>query len=114
MHASTWPRTMAAWPLVVPHPPAELMIDLVGVNSVLGAATLRLKADPPELRVHVSASCANAELAQTIEDEVYALTLSGPAGGCSVRSERRPRIETITGFIPRERVAPRIDWGDAK
>ena len=95
-------------------PPSELMIDLVGVNSVLGPASLGLKADPPELRVHVSASCGGAELAQMIEDEVYTLTIAGPAGGCSVRSERRPRIETITGFIPRERVAPRIDWGDAK
>ncbi len=92
---------------------SDLMIDLVGVNSVFGVASRRLQADPPEVRVHVSGSCADAELAQMIEDEVYTLTIAGPAGGCSVRSERRPRIETITGFIPRERVQPRIDWGDA-
>ena len=94
--------------------PSDLMIDLVGVNSVLGPGSSRLKADPPELRVHVSASCEDAELAQIIEDEIYTLTIAGPAGGCSVRTERRPRIETITGFIPRDRVATRIDWGDAR
>ena len=48
-------------------------------------------------------------MAQTVEDEVYALTLSGPAGGCSIRSERRPRIETV-GFVPREQVTPRVEW----
>ncbi len=92
--------------------PADLMIDLVGVNSVLGVASRPLQADPPEVRVHISGSCADAELAQIIEDEVYTLTIAGPAGGCAVRSERRPRIETITGFIPRERVSPQVDWGD--
>jgi hypothetical protein len=94
-------------------PPGELMIDLVGVNSVLGAASAPLRAEPPEVRTHISASCADPELAQTIEDEVYTLTISGPAGGCSVRSERRARIETLTGFIPRERVPHRIDFGGA-
>jgi len=93
--------------------PADFMIDLVGVSSVLGVASQRLQADPPEVRVHISGSCTEAELAQMIEDEVYTLTIAGPAGGCSVRSERRPRIETITGFIPRERVQPRIEWEDA-
>ncbi|HVE50841.1 MAG TPA: acyclic terpene utilization AtuA family protein [Casimicrobiaceae bacterium] len=93
--------------------PSDLRIDLVGVNSVLGEASLPLRADPPEVRVHISGACADAELAQAIEDEVYTLTIAGPAGGCSVRSERRPRIETITGFIARERVPIRIDWGTA-
>jgi acyclic terpene utilization AtuA family protein len=88
----------------------DLVIDLVGVDSVLGAASKPLACDPPEVRVHVSARCDDAETAQMVEDEVYALTLSGPAGGCSIRSERRPRIESITGFIARGRVATRIEW----
>ncbi len=91
----------------------DLHIDLVGVNSVLRAAAQPLAAEPPELRVHVSARCADAELAQVIEDEVYALTLSGPAGGCSVRSERRPRIEVLDGFIARERVHTDIVWSQS-
>jgi hypothetical protein len=44
---------------------------------------------------------------------VYTLTISGPAGGGSVRSERRGRVESITGFLPRERVATHIEWADA-
>ncbi len=89
----------------------DLRIDLVGVDSVLGAGSRPLAADPPELRVHVSARCDDSGVAQTVEDEVYTLTISGPAGGGSVRSERRPRIETITGFIQLERGPTHIEWG---
>lgn len=90
----------------------DLLVDLVGVDSVLGSRSRPLLAEPPELRVHVSARCEDAELAQAVEDEVYALTISGPAGGGSVRSERRPRIESRTGFLPRDRAVARIEWSD--
>jgi hypothetical protein len=91
----------------------DVAIDVVGVDSVLGLASRPLLAPPPELRVHVSARCADADAAQIVEDEVYALTLSGPAGGSAVRSERRPRIEVITGFIERVLVATRLEWTEA-
>lgn len=58
----------------------------------------------------VSARCPDLDSAQIIEDEIYALTLSGPAGGCSVRGERRPRIEVLDGFIAPELVRPEIEW----
>lgn len=87
----------------------DVAIDLVGMNSVLRAGSLT--APPPaELRVHVSARCKDADMAQAIEDEIYALTLSGPAGGCSVRSERRNRIEIIDGFIDPSLVQTHIHW----
>ena len=60
--------------------------------------------------MHLSARCEDAEMAQAVEDEIYALTISGPAGGGSVRSERRGRVESITGFLPRDRVSARIEW----
>ncbi len=88
----------------------DIAIDLVGVNSILRAGSPVHATPPAELRVHVSARCDDAEAAQTIEDEVYALTLSGPAGGCSVRSERRPRIEVLDGFIAHDRVQTHIEW----
>ena len=51
--------------------------------------------------------------ALVIEDEIYALTRSGPAGGCSVRSERRPRIEVLDGYIAPGLVQPQIEWSQA-
>jgi hypothetical protein len=59
---------------------ADISIDLVGAGSVLRAGSQLLRGAIPELRVHVSARCSDGEQAQTIEDEVYAMTLSGPAG----------------------------------
>jgi hypothetical protein len=91
---------------------SDFVIDLVGVDSVLGAGSLPLQGEPPELRVHVSVRCADAEIAQAVEDEVYALSISGPAGGGSVRSERRGRVDSITGFLPRNRVATHLEWAD--
>ncbi len=91
----------------------HIAIDLVGINSVLRAGALQSSARPAELRVHVSARCADLEAAQIIEDEIYAMTLSGPAGGCSVRSERRLRIEVLDGFIAHGLVNPQIEWSQA-
>jgi hypothetical protein len=45
-----------------------------------------------------------------VEDEVFALTLSGPAGGGSIRSERRPRLDVVDGFIDRDLVATELVW----
>jgi len=91
----------------------DFVIDLVGVNSVLGAGSMPLHCEPPELRVHVSARCEDAEMAQAVEDEIYALTISGPAGGGSVRSERRGRVESLAGFLPRASVSATIEWASA-
>ena len=92
-------------------PEGALRIDLVGVDSVLGGASKADNAAPPEVRVHVSAVCDDEEDAQAIEDEIYTLTICGPAGGGSVRSERRPRIEVLDGFIDRSLVETAIVWG---
>ncbi len=88
----------------------DIAIDLVGVNSILRAGSPVMLAPPPELRVHVSARCVDADAAQQIEDEVYALPLAGPAGGCSVRSEKRARIEVVDGLIDAARVPTSIEW----
>jgi hypothetical protein len=91
----------------------DIAIDLVGVNSILRAGSVKTTTPPAEVRVHVSARCADLEQAQIIEDEIYAMTLSGPAGGCSVRSERRARIEVLDGFIQTGLVRPQIEWSQA-
>ena len=88
----------------------DIVVDVVGVDSILRAGSLALRSAPPELRVHVSARCADAEGAQIVEDEVYALTLSGPAGGCSVRSEKRARIEVVDGYIAADLPKTSIEW----
>lgn len=91
----------------------DILIDLVGINSVLGKASPPTNAYPAEVRVHVSARCDNLDAAQIVEDEVYGLTIAGPAVGCGVRSERRPRLDVVSGFVPREMVKTSIEWNKA-
>lgn len=91
----------------------DIRIDLVGVDSTLGAASLPPANRMPEVRLHVSARCPDAEVAQIVEDEIYALTISGPAGGGSVRSERRPSLAVVDGLIDRDLVKTDIVWETA-
>lgn len=89
---------------------AEARIDVVGVDSVLGGASPPTPQWLPEARAHVSVRCEDLDMAQEVEDEVYALTLSGPAGGGSVRSERRANLAVVDGFIDRAHVPTEIVW----
>ncbi|MDE2457077.1 MAG: hypothetical protein KGL43_26090, partial [Burkholderiales bacterium] len=91
----------------------DIAVDVVGVDSILRAGSAPSRAAPAECRVHVSARCPDLEAAQIVEDEIYAMTLSGPAGGCSVRSERRSRIEVVDGYIPAHRIEVGIEWSEA-
>jgi hypothetical protein len=95
-------------------PDEDVRIDLVGVDSTLGAASLPAPNRLPEARVHVSALCADAQTAQWVEDEVYSLTLSGPAGGGSLRSERRPGLAVVHGLIDRDLVVTDTLWETAR
>lgn len=88
----------------------RLQTDIVGVDSVLRGASLPLLAEPPEVRLHASAVCADGETALAVEDEVYALTLSGPAGGCGIRCERRDPIEVVSGKIGRQHIDAQLHW----
>lgn len=91
----------------------DIRVDLVGLNAMLGGASIAPAGVLPEVRVHVSARCADDEDAQAVEDEVYAPTLSRPSAGGEVRSERRRRIEVVSGLIRRELVATRTLWTEA-
>lgn len=90
-------------------------VDIVGVDSILGSggrSSDGWSSDrrPAEVRVHTSARCPSPELAQAVEDEVFGLTLTGPAGGSALRSERRPRVEVVSGTIDRSLVEERVEF----
>lgn len=93
----------------------RMRVDVVGLDSVLWEAHPPRPGipDPAEVRMHVSAVCATADQAQAVEDELYALTLSGPPGGCGMRSEKRPHVETRDGLIDRDLVQPALVWAES-
>lgn len=88
----------------------DFRIDHVGVDAVLGGGSRPLVADPVEVRMHVSVRCPTDELAQAAEDELYALTLAGPAGGAGMRSECRVNVEVVSGLVDRDDVVGRVEW----
>lgn len=88
----------------------DIRIDLVGVDSTLGASSLPVPNRLPEVRLHVSARCEDLEAAQIVEDEIYALSLSGPAGAGSMRCEKRPALAVVDGFINREHAPTEVIW----
>jgi hypothetical protein len=93
-------------------PSEDVRIDVVGLNSVLGDISSPAYNALPEARTHISVRCSDLEMAQTIEDEVFGLTLSGPSAGGSLRSERRPRLEVVDGLIERDLVKTELVWGN--
>jgi len=88
----------------------EYLVDVVGENALLGPLARPARGSLREARAHVSAACDDMEMAQAVEDEVYALTLSGPAGGAGLRAEKRPRVMVVDGLLAREQVSPELVW----
>lgn len=90
-------------------PAHALRVDLIGVMSVMGddSGTL-LQASPVgmarDVRLRVAAACTARTQAEQLTREVTALYTCGPAGGGGVRTALTPRLNTLSGLVPREAV----------
>ncbi len=87
----------------------EVRIDLIGAVSVFGDDAGRLLAQSPhgnarDIRVRIAARHAARRDAERLTREVTALYTCGPAGGGGVRTSLRPRLDTMSCFVPREAV----------
>jgi len=97
-------------------PGHALRFDLIGRASLFADDAGRMLAGLPsdagaqDIRLRVAAADAERARAQAVLDEVTALYTCGPAGGGGVRTHLTPRLETLSGLVPRERVAPRWAW----
>jgi hypothetical protein len=94
-------------------PGLDIRIDLIGAVSVFGDDAGRLLAQTPsgngrDIRVRVAANHGERRLAERLTREVTALYTCGPAGGGGVRTSLRPRLDTMSCFVPREAV--RATW----
>jgi hypothetical protein len=87
----------------------DLRIDLIGTVSVFGDDGGRLLAQTPpgqarDIRLRAAARHADRREAARLTREVTALYTCGPAGGGGVRTGLRPRLDTISCFVPRAAV----------
>ena len=86
-----------------------LRIDLIGVVSILaddGGRLLESTAvgDGRDVRLRIAGAPPVRDEAERICRELTTLYTCGPAGGGGVRASIRPRLRTLSCFVPRERV----------
>ena len=88
-------------------PDLQLRVDLIGVLSTLGDDAGRLLQATPatqarDVRLRVACACAERAQAERLTREMTALYTCGPAGGGGVRTALTPRLNTLSGLVPRE------------
>jgi hypothetical protein len=86
-----------------------IRVDLIGTVSVFADDAGRLLAATPagtarDVRVRVAARSRDRNEAERLAREVTALYCCGPAGGGGVRTALRPRLETLSCYVPRDAV----------
>lgn len=99
-------------------PELTLRTDLIGVLSVMGDDAGRLLAaqvpgQARDVRLRVATACAQRAQAERLSREVTALYTCGPAGGGGVRTTLTPRLDTLSGLVPRAAVPTGFDMLEA-
>lgn len=98
-------------------PELDLRVDLIGVLSTLGDDAGHLLQRTPatqarDVRLRVATACAERALAERLTREMTALYTCGPAGGGGVRTTLTPRLNTVSGLVPRAQVATSFELLD--
>ncbi|MEH7097166.1 acyclic terpene utilization AtuA family protein [Neobacillus vireti] len=89
----------------------ELRTDLIGINSLYGAATAQLaKTVLNEVRLRVSIRTDHKEAAEIAAREVESLYVNGPAGGGGARGDFTNIVSVASVLIPEEDVKLGITW----
>ncbi|MFO1134831.1 MAG: acyclic terpene utilization AtuA family protein [Rhodoblastus sp.] len=92
----------------------ELRIDVIGADSLHGAATPQTNSEPYEARLRVAARTDARETAQMIGEEVESLYTNGPAGGGGAWKGVKPVIAIASAYIAREKVRPIVTFVEAQ
>ena len=92
---------------------SELRIDIIGADSLHGAATPQTNAEPYEARLRVVARTDSAAAAQLIGEEVESLYTNGPAGGGGAWKGVKPVIAIASAYVAREKVRPTVTFVEA-
>jgi Acyclic terpene utilisation family protein AtuA len=85
-----------------------LRLDIVGLDSLHGAAGIAVRGDVRDTRVRVAMRSADRGAVETMLWEVESLLCCGPAGGGGFRGQISPSVITHSALINRELVAPTV------
>jgi Acyclic terpene utilisation family protein AtuA len=86
----------------------DLRIDLIGINSLHGAAS-RAEDKPYEVRLRVAARSLNRRHAEYVAQETQTLLINGPAGGGGDFIQVRDLVGVRSVLLPRNQVTPWIE-----
>ncbi|MDB5619004.1 acyclic terpene utilization AtuA family protein [Tardiphaga sp.] len=92
---------------------SETRFDLIGIDSLHGAALSAGAGDPYEVRVRVTGRTDSLREAVRIGNEVETLYTNGPAGGGGVTKSAREVVAVASVLLPRELAAPRVQFVEA-
>jgi Acyclic terpene utilisation family protein AtuA len=91
----------------------ELRVELIGLNSLHGAAAPEVSATdgggPHEVRLRVAARTQNRRHAEYVAQEVQTLLINGPYGGGGDFMQVRDLIGVASVLLPRRLVHPRVE-----
>jgi hypothetical protein len=87
----------------------DLRIDFIGLSSVFASDSgngpaVKASQAFEDIRMRVAAAHKDRQLAMKVCREVMALYTCGPAGGGGVRTNLKPRLNTLVGFVPRNEI----------
>jgi hypothetical protein len=88
----------------------EIRYDLIGVDSILGAALSRVDTRPSEVRARVAARTGTLRDAVRVGNEVEALYTNGPAGGGGVTRSAREIVAMFSTIVPRDLATPLVQY----
>lgn len=92
----------------------NLRIDLIGLASLfpsdLGNGPKTINQEYRDVRLRVAAAHRDRAMVIQVCREVTALYTCGPAGGGGVRTSLKPRLNTLVGFVPREKVVASFNF----
>jgi hypothetical protein len=89
---------------------SELRFDLIGVDSLHGAANPADANEPYEVRVRVAGRTENLREAIKIGNEVETLYTNGPAAGGGAFKSARDVVAVASVLMPRELATPSIQF----
>ncbi len=86
----------------------ELRVDLIGYDSLYGAAQADERPEPPEVRLRLAARTDSLEEAEAVGRELEGLWIAGPYGGGGATRTAREVIAVASVLLPRTAVRTEV------
>ncbi len=95
--------------LVAPGQFDEMKYDIIGCNSLYWNPDYKYNEEPSEVRVRVAGRAKTKAVADLVGNEVEALYVCGPAGGCGAVKRTRDIVSVASILVNREDVKPSVE-----